>query len=111
MAKLKFVSSKEVSVVEVKSGMVFFDFNDIPWREFKLETGENFYTNFPLEDEKLYIDVINKYQCEKEFVIYDVAYDIKGRVVDNCKALYVMGDKYISEFSNAIQAEKQKRKR
>lgn len=109
MAKLKFVSSKEVSVVEVKSGMVFFDFNNIPRHEFKLETGENFYTNFSINDEKLYIDIINNYQCEEEFVIYDVAYDIKGQVVIGCKALYVMGDKHIKEFSDAIQAHKQKR--
>ena len=109
MAKLKFVSSRDVSVVEVKSGMVFLNFDDTPRREFKLETGERLYTNFLLEDEQLYIDVINNCQCEKEFVIYDVAFDIKGRVVVGCKALYVMGDKYIPEFSNAIQAEKQKR--
>ena len=111
MAKLKSVSSKDVGVVEVKNDVVFLNFDDTSRREFKLETGERLYTNFPLEDEKLYIDVIDNCQCEKEFVIYDIAFDINGRVVDNCKALYVMGDKYISEFSNAIQAEKQKRKR
>lgn len=62
-----------------------------------------------MDDEQLYIDVINKYQCEEEFVIYDVGYDVDGRPVIGLKALYVTGETWLKEFSDAIQAEKQKR--
>ena len=109
MAKLKFVSSKDVKVIEVKKKREFFNIGEAPRREFKLETGERLHTNFLLEDEQLYIDVITKCPCKEEFVIYDIGYDVSGRPVSGLKALYVTGETWLKEFSDAIQAEKQKR--
>ena len=108
MSKLKFVSSKDVKVITAIKKEEYFNISKQQYREFKHETGERLYTNFSLEDEQLYIDVICKCQCEDEFVIYDAAFDIEGKQLPDLKALYVANKKYIKEFSDAIRAEKQK---